>query len=510
MIINDSQEINTLRAKLLGSLLLFTQTFYKLRTGREFRISQPPGRESHYISISRFLTDIFDCKFSRGNINIPPRYGKTELVIHFVAWCIARYPDCNFIYTSYSHDLATRSTQTIREIILLPAYKKLFNVCLADDSQAKDRFSTNNGGTVYAAGTGGTITGYGAGIKGVKDRFSGAFIIDDSIKPSEAGSDVIRAGINEWFHNTASSRLNNGLQTSMIHIGQRVHEDDLSSRFSESIDWNSLPIPSRDDAGNALDPSMHTIEDLNKMESENPYVFWAQMQQKPQPAGGGLFKKDWFVLTNEDPEIVATFITADTAETDKTYNDATVFSFWGVYKIKQAEVQTGILGLHWIDCVQLWCEPKDLKSEFLAFYSECMRYKEHPSIAGIEKKSTGTTLISILSDFRGLEIMDITRDRMSKTDRFIASQSFVGSKRISLPRDGKHTKMCIEHCSKITANNSHRYDDIADTMADAIKMSDMVYYRKADNNQHAQKIVMYKIQEKMQNISLLKKMRYIH
>jgi hypothetical protein len=28
--------------------------------------------------------------------------------------------------------------------------------------------------------------------------------------------------------------------------------------------------------------------------------------------------------------------------------------------------------------------------------------------------------------------------------------------------------MCIEHMAKITANNSHRYDDIADTCFDAV------------------------------------------
>jgi len=96
-----------------------------------------------------------------------------------------------------------------------------------------------------------------------------------------------------------------------------------------------------------------------------------------------------------------------------------------------------------------------------------------PKQAAIEKKSTGTTLVSVLKDIQGLQIIDINRSRASgsKTDRFLEIQQFVASKRISLPRLGKHTNMCIEHCKKITANNTHARDDIADTLADAVKIA---------------------------------------
>ena len=41
---------------------------------------------------------------------------------------------------------------------------------------------------------------------------------------------------------------------------------------------------------------------------------------------------------------------------------------------------------------------------------------------------------------------------------------------MSLPFDGKHTSMVLEHMRKITANDSHRHDDIADTLYDAVKL----------------------------------------
>ena len=70
------------------------------------------------------------------------------------------------------------------------------------------------------------------------------------------------------------------------------------------------------------------------MQEKSPYVFSSQFQQNPIPAGGSIFKPDWFVTLDFEPEILMTFITADTAETNKSYNDATVFCFWGLYEIE--------------------------------------------------------------------------------------------------------------------------------------------------------------------------------
>jgi predicted phage terminase large subunit-like protein len=459
------------RARLLGSLLAFTQVFYKLRTGREFDLSQPISRESHHITICKALTQAFNEELLKLIINIAPRYGKTELLIHFVAWALAHYPDSQFIYTSYSHSLAKKQTQTIRSIMQLPIYKYLFNVGISEATSAKDNFETTQGGCVYAAGAAGTITGRGAGIQQV-DRFGGAIIIDDIHKPDEATSDVIREGVIDWYHNTLKHRVNSP-RTPIIFIGQRVHEDDLPAHLLKNTDYSSVILKSLDENNHPLHPQLHDLNALLKIKEESPYVFSAQYQQEPQPAGGGIFKKEWFYLLNEDPDIISTFITVDTAETDKTYNDATVFSFWGIYKIKNYDHETNQYGLHWIDCEELWIEPKDLRLQLMSFYSLCSRYKKKPSFIAIEKKSTGTMLISILKEFRGINIHEVERTSASgsKTSRFLEIQPYIASRKISLPAYGKHTELCIEHCRKITANNSHRFDDIADTMYDAIKIA---------------------------------------
>ena len=94
-------------------------------------------------------------------------------------------------------------------------------------------------------------------------------------------------------------------------------------------------------------------------------------------------------------------------------------------------------------------------------------------MAAIEKKSTGTTLVSVLRDLRGLTIREIERNRASgsKTQRFLEMQPYVSSKCISFTKNAKHINLCKTHMSKITANEAHRFDDIADTLSDAIRIA---------------------------------------
>jgi predicted phage terminase large subunit-like protein len=465
------RDLSKEKERLSRSLLAFTQDFYYLRTGRRFELSQPEGRESHYITICKALVRVMKGEVKRLIINVPPRYGKTELVIHFIAWALAQFEDSNFLYVSYSLGLAKKQTKTIRQIVSMSEFRDIFKIALSDETSAQGNFETAKGGTVYAAGADGEITGRGAGIKG-SSRFGGCIVIDDIHKPSEVNSDTIRQSVNEWYFNTLQSRLNDPEKTPIIFIGQRLHEDDLSGNLINSGEWETIIIPALDATGNPLHPSMHSKEMLVNMQETQPYVFSSQYQQDPLPAGGGIFKKEWFYQMEDEPEILATFITADTAETDKSYNDATVFSFFGIYKIKQDQYETGLMGLHWLDCVELRIEPKDLESEFVSFYNNCMRYKVKPRVVAIEKKSTGVTLLSVLKGIRGIQVIDIERTKSTgnKTTRFLDIQPFIASKQISLPKEARHTNKVIEHMRKITANNSHRHDDIADTLYDGIKL----------------------------------------
>ncbi len=465
-----------LAAEMRGSLLRFTQFFYPLLTAREFIVSNPMGRESHHIIISRALSQASRMQIpdNRLIINVSPGSGKSTLVSFWVAWCLAQFPDSRFLYISYSKVLAAKHTETIKRIIQLPHFDYLFNVKIRHDSKAREYFQTTAGGAVAAFGSGGAITGQDAGLPGL-GRFSGSVIIDDAHKPDEVHSATIRQSVIENYRETIQQRAR-GINVPYIFIGQRLHEDDLASYLISGKDgyqWHQVILKSIDDAGNAMYPEKDTLEALKIKQEYDSYVFASQYQQNPIPAGGALFKPEWFVMLDEEPAMLATFITADTAETSKSYNDATVFSFFGVYEIESFGRKTGEYGLHWLDCLEIRIEPKDLKDTFLDFWAECMRHPSPPKLIAIEKKSTGGTLLSLLDDIRAVQLRDIprTREQGSKTKRFLESQPYVAERRISFTNGARHVRLCIDHMAKITANETHRWDDIADTLSDGIKFA---------------------------------------
>ncbi len=466
----------SLASELKGSLLKFCQYFYPLLYSRDFIIPNPHGREPHVITICRALTRAarLEIPSQRLWISVPPGHGKSTMLSMWVSWTLAKYPDSKYLYISYSVSLAAKHTETIKRIIQLPHYKYLFDVSIRHDARGKEFFQTTAGGAIQAFGSTGSIVGSDGGLPGM-DRFSGAVILDDLHKIDEAHSETIRNSVITNYRETIQQRAR-GINVPFIGIGQRVHEEDIAAYLlsgNDGYNWEHVILKSIDDAGNALYPEAFPLEMLRIRQEKDPYVFSAQMQQQPVPAGGSLFKPEWFEMMDEEPDIIMTFITADTAETSKSWNDATVFSFFGLYEIEIFGKKTGELGLHWIDCQELRVEPKDLKASFIEFWQGCMVHPKPPLMAAIEKKSTGVTLVSVLQEMRGLQIRQIERNRSSgsKTQRFLEIQPYVASKLISFTKTAKHVKICVDHMSRITASDSHRFDDICDTLADAIRIA---------------------------------------
>lgn len=468
------EDTNKLRLELLSSFFLFNKVIYEARTNRPFLISNPISNESHFVTICRELVDVFLLKTPRLMINVPPGWGKSTLCQNFIAYCLAWYADCRFLYLSTSYELAASHTHTIKKIIQLPIYRELFDVRVRSDQSAKDFFETSAGGAVAAFGAKGAVVGRDAGLPG-QDRFSGCLLLDDMHKPDEVHSDTIREGVHKNYFETIEPRLR-GINVPVIFIGQRLHEDDLPAHLLAGADgqkWKHITIKALDENKNSRYPEVMTREKLIAMEKLQPYVFSSQYQQEPIPSGGALFKEEWFTICEKEPPIFATFLTVDGAETEDTMNDPTAMSFWGIYSLGYQENGKDVCALHWLDCIEEWVEPKDLEELFLDFHSSCSRHDIKPMTSAIEKKSSGTTLLSLLKKRQGMSVIDIERTGASgsKADRFIKMQPYVASLRVTLPMYGKHNHKVVKHMTKITANNTHKHDDICDTAHDAIDVA---------------------------------------
>src|SRR5258708_32031032 len=94
---------------------------------------------------------------------VPPRHGKSELASRrFPAWYLGRHPEQHFISASASFALAEDFGREVRNLMKSEEYQQVFDTRLAEDSQARGRWSTSEGGSYFATGVGGALLDRGS------------------------------------------------------------------------------------------------------------------------------------------------------------------------------------------------------------------------------------------------------------------------------------------------------------------------------------------------------------
>jgi len=267
---------------------------------------------AHHRMIADKLEAVERGEIKRLMITIPPRHGKSELASRrFPAWLLGRNPKLQVIAASYNSDLAGDFGREVRNIVDSPEYSALFDVTLAVDSKAANRWHTASGGMYVAAGVGTAITGRGANI----------LLIDDPFKDrQEADSEINRQRVKDWYTSTAYTRLMPG--GAVIVIQTRWHDDDLAGWLTSEAErggdqWDVLCLPAINEAGEALWPEWYPIERLREIQAVLPARDWnALYQQNPIPDDGDYFKSAWFSEYDELPDGLNLYGASDYAVTD--------------------------------------------------------------------------------------------------------------------------------------------------------------------------------------------------
>lgn len=306
------------KTKCVKDTLFFTRYFFKNQYGRKFVI----GR--HHEVIAEALDRVFRGECRKLIINVPPRYGKTELAVKsFIAKGLGVNPKAKFIHLSYSDKLALDNSETVKDIVKSEAYGAMFpEVQIKPGTDSKEKWYTTEGGGVYAAAAGGQITGFGAGIVDEEqptnaqtveieddwfaqtEGFGGAIVIDDPIKPEDAQSETKRTQVNDRYDSTIVNRVNSR-KTPIIIIMQRTHTEDLSGHVMEKYKgFEVISLPAINKDGTPLWPHKHTIEELREQEQANEFVFDTQMMQDPRPKHGSLFPKKELRRFRPDPRLI--------------------------------------------------------------------------------------------------------------------------------------------------------------------------------------------------------------
>lgn len=408
----------------------------------------------HHRVVCDALMKVFRGESKRLIINIPPRYSKTELaVINFMAWCFGKVPDSEFIHVSYSATLAANNAFQTRNLVQEVAYKRVFpDFKLRDDSKAKDDWRTAEGGVCYSQGTGGTITGFGAGK--FRDSFGGAIIIDDPHKASEARSDTVRKGVIEWFQNTLESRTNSP-DTPIIVIMQRLHEEDLAGWLLDGgngEEWEHLELSAIQPDGSALWPEKHSIEVLNRMELAAPYVFSGQYRQRPSPPAGGFFKPDNIEIVDALPADITHQARAWDLASSENEGDFTA-------GVREAKGRDGYIYIVDVQHAQLGpdgVEKRIKQTAQMDGKAVAIRLPQDPGQAG---KSQAKNFITMLSGFN-VKAETVSGDKITRAQPF-AAQVNVGN--VKMLR-GEWNKPFIEELRNFP-NGKH--DDQVDAASDA-------------------------------------------
>ena len=440
-------------------LLEFTKTTFESFTGDQFI------ENHHHRLICTALERVIIGDIKRLIINLPPRYSKTELaVVNFIAWAIGIFPDSHFIHASYSKRLASNNSGKIKALVESEIYQEIFNnISLRDDTKAKDEWATRQGGVVYATGSEGTITGYGAGK--LRKTFGGAIVIDDPHKASEASSEVRRENVIEWFRTTMESRTNSAY-TPIIIIMQRLHENDLAGWLlngGNGEKWENIVIPAINEKGEPLWEFRHTLQELRRMEKSNPYVFAGQYMQRPAPLGGGIFKDDWWKFYTVAPNVEYKIITADTAQKVKEHNDFSVFQCWGVYENN----------IYLLDQLRGKWEAPELKTQFKAFWLK--HYGTGTETVGrlrsayIEDKASGTGLIQDIKRNENIPVIPVQRN-IDKVTRAMDMSPYIASGYVYLPSNVSWLSEYLSEFARFTPLMTHEHDDQIDPTLDAINI----------------------------------------
>ncbi len=304
-------------------------------------------------AVAEHLQAVADGEIRRLNINIPPRCSKSLMTsVAFPAWVwIQRQrsatsgPGVKFLSASYANQLSLRDNVKCRRLIESPWYQNHWGnrFELTSDQNTKNRFLNSEGGERLITSIGGTGTGEGGDI----------ILIDDANSASEAFSELKTQEVLDWWDGTMSTRLNDMRTGAFINIQQRLAENDLSGHILEKDDgeWTHLMLPMeyepdrsittsigwkdpRTKQGELLWPDRFGPEEVASLKkSMGSFTAAGQLQQRPEPPGGGIIKRDWWKCWESDQYPAMDYVIAslDTAYTIKTANDYSAMTVWGVF-----------------------------------------------------------------------------------------------------------------------------------------------------------------------------------
>lgn len=391
-------------------------------------------------------------------VNMPRRIGKTKILEALASWTIGEFDDAQMIYGAYSETLVIRTIAYIRRTLQQPWYQQLYGNKIY--SSRADLVTTVAGGSIYGAGTGATITGFGAGLK---EPAGGFITLDDPAKPDEALSKVSSAAVIQNFETTWKGCRNSDKTCPIIINAQRLGENDLPGYVKSTYPNRTLHLkfPCMVN-GVSLYPetwSSSTLLDLEKTRMGR-YVLASQFQQEPVALGGNLIPVAKFIRYDQNQSLKwdQKIVTVDTGLRAKEVNDNSVLQCWGRLK-NHAYLIDEVMGK--------WESPELLEMALL-FYKKHHLPESSIRRFTIEAKAAGIGLAQQMRRL-GIPVEEIERSK-DKVTRVQEVLPYIETGMVHIPLAGSNPWVAgfETELAGFKADGTADHDDQVDAMADGI------------------------------------------
>jgi predicted phage terminase large subunit-like protein len=236
-------------------------------------------------------------------INIPPGFAKSMIGCVFMpAWVWIKDPKYRFLFSSYKQDYAIRDSVKCRTLIQSAWYRDRWGdrFHLKADQNEKGKFENDKTGSRET-----TSVGTGTGSRAM------LVVVDDPMSVDQSVSDAERKRANDWWTGTMTTRLNDLRTGHLLLIQQRLHEEDTTAVCLAQGGYQHLYLPNelerdracqtsiwkdpRTEEGQLLWPTKVGPEEVAMLKRKlGSYGYAGQYQQRPSPAGGGIFKQWWW------------------------------------------------------------------------------------------------------------------------------------------------------------------------------------------------------------------------
>jgi len=244
-------------------------------------------------------------------INVPP--GCMKSLLTGVLWPAWEWgpkgrPGLRYLGTAHKQDLGVRDNLKCRRLIQSEWYQERWPMKLTSDQNAKTKFENEHTGFREAM----AFTSL-TGSRG--DRV----LLDDPLSVDHANSDADMKAAEITFTEALPTRVNND-ESAIVVIMQRLNEKDTSGIIlKRELGYVHLCLPMRFEAerkcttsigfqdprtvdGELLFPERFPEETVASLErTMGSYAAAGQLQQRPAPREGGMFKKAWFPIVRAIP-----------------------------------------------------------------------------------------------------------------------------------------------------------------------------------------------------------------